>query len=82
MSSSFADRICVALADRLEALQAAEAPLQRVAIISGGNSGLGYESARRLMLAGSSVLIACRSQQRAAEAVAKLFEYLVRHGGF
>ena len=72
MSSSFADRICVALADRLEALQAAEAPLQRVAIISGGNSGLGYESARRLMLAGSSVLIACRSQQRAAEAVAKL----------
>jgi len=41
----------------------------RVAVITGGNSGLGYEAATVLAQAGAHVVMACRSAQRAAAAI-------------
>ena len=43
-----------------------------VALITGGNSGLGYECARYLLGLGARVLLACRNPARGAEAVARL----------
>ena len=45
---------------------------KKVAIITGGNSGLGYESARRLLLEGMQVVLACRNEERGKAAVEKL----------
>ena len=42
------------------------------ALITGGNSGLGYECARYLLGLGARVLLACRNPARGAEAVARL----------
>lgn len=42
----------------------------RVALVTGANSGLGLRSAQALAKAGARVLLACRDQNRAAEAVA------------
>ena len=44
----------------------------RVAVITGANSGIGYEAARGLMLRGAHVVMACRSEAKAAEARARL----------
>lgn len=44
----------------------------RVILITGGNAGLGYASAEHFMRHGARVVIACRSQERAEEAVASL----------
>ena len=45
---------------------------KRNVLITGGNSGLGFETARVLLVKGYKVVIACRNEQRAAEAVEKL----------
>ena len=37
----------------------------RIALITGANSGLGLESARALAAKGATVLLACRSLERA-----------------
>lgn len=42
----------------------------RVALISGGNRGLGYGMALGLAKAGADIVVACRDQAKAAEAVA------------
>ena len=44
----------------------------RIAVVTGGNSGIGYAAARALANAGAEVIIASRSQQRGEYAVASI----------
>ena len=37
----------------------------RVAVITGGNAGIGYETAKALSVMGAHTIIACRSSERA-----------------
>ena len=37
----------------------------RVAVVTGGNTGIGYETAKGLAVLGAHVVIACRSEERA-----------------
>ena len=45
---------------------------KRTCLITGGNSGLGFESARSLLVKGYKVIIACRNAEKATAAVSKL----------
>jgi NAD(P)-dependent dehydrogenase (short-subunit alcohol dehydrogenase family) len=42
------------------------------ALITGGNSGLGFETAKALAGAGARVLLACRDSEKAQEAIARI----------
>ena len=44
----------------------------RVAVVTGANSGLGFEIARALARKGADVILACRDQDKAAEAVLRI----------
>src|SRR5690242_21531216 len=44
----------------------------RLAVVTGANSGLGYETARGLAAAGAQVVLACRSEQRGEQAAGRL----------
>jgi len=44
----------------------------RVALITGANSGIGFETARALAQHGAHVVLGCRNPQRAAEAAARI----------
>ena len=44
----------------------------RVAIVTGANSGIGLETARELARKGAQVVLACRSPERAEEALADI----------
>ncbi|KAJ3021176.1 UNVERIFIED_CONTAM: hypothetical protein HDU68_009776 [Siphonaria sp. JEL0065] len=44
----------------------------KVAIVTGGNSGIGYETVKQLAWKGAKVLLAARSKERAEAAIAKL----------
>ena len=44
----------------------------RTLIVTGGNSGLGFETARALARRGARVVLACRNPEKAREAIAKL----------
>lgn len=44
----------------------------RTYVVTGGNSGLGWETARALAWRGAEVILACRSAQRADDAVASI----------
>lgn len=46
----------------------------RTIVITGANTGLGYEAARALSAQGARVVIACRSQQKAEDAIAGIEE--------
>ena len=37
----------------------------KVAVVTGGNTGIGYETAKGLALLGAHVIIACRNEERA-----------------
>ena len=54
----------------------AEMPDQRgrVAVVTGANSGLGFEVGRKLAQAGAHVVLACRDQVRGRDAVGRLRE--------
>ena len=36
----------------------------KVAIVTGGNTGIGYETAKALAIMGAHTIIACRSEER------------------
>ncbi|MEL6613821.1 MAG: oxidoreductase, partial [Bacteroidota bacterium] len=44
----------------------------RVAVVTGANTGIGYETARLLAQNGANVILACRSEQRGADAVRRI----------
>ena len=44
----------------------------RVVIITGGNSGIGYEVAKYLCEGGNDVVLACRNREKGNEAVNKI----------
>ena len=44
----------------------------KVAIVTGANSGIGYEMARELARKGATVVMACRSQSRGETAVSQI----------
>ena len=44
----------------------------QVYLVTGANTGIGYETALALVQKGAKVYLACRSEQRAAEAIAKI----------
>eukprot|EP00062_Callorhinchus_milii_P005100 gi/632944230/ref/XP_007887397.1/ PREDICTED: WW domain-containing oxidoreductase isoform X1 [Callorhinchus milii] len=46
----------------------------KVAIITGSNSGIGFETARSLALHGAHVILACRNRTRVSEAIQKILE--------
>lgn len=46
----------------------------KVYIVTGSNTGIGYETAKSLLKNGATVVLACRSVERANEARTKLLE--------
>ena len=44
----------------------------RVAVVTGANSGIGFETARALALKGAHVVLACRSEERGTEALERI----------
>ena len=43
--------------------------MPQVVVITGANCGIGLETARALLASGATVLLACRSESKAAEAI-------------
>ena len=41
--------------------------LGKVAVVTGGNAGIGYETAKALAIMGAQTIIGCRSEERATE---------------
>lgn len=44
----------------------------RVVVVTGGNSGIGFEAAKYLAEGGNDVVLACRSQEKGDAAVDKI----------
>ena len=39
----------------------------KIAVVTGGNTGIGYETAKVISFMGAHTIIACRSEERAAQ---------------
>ena len=46
----------------------------KVIVVTGGNTGIGYETAKALLAKNAKVYLACRSEAKAQAAIAKLKE--------
>jgi short-subunit dehydrogenase len=44
----------------------------KVVVITGGNTGIGFETAKQLGLQGAHIIIGCRSEEKANEAIKKI----------
>ena len=53
--------------------------LGKVAMVTGANTGIGKETARQLLQAGATVIMACRSESRAREAMEDILRILPNH---
>ena len=49
----------------------------RVAVVTGGNTGIGYETCKALAVMGAHTIMACRSEERATDVsgLSLLYEY-------
>ncbi|XP_033740347.1 retinol dehydrogenase 14-like [Pecten maximus] len=47
-------------------------PKERVVIVTGANTGIGYETAKWIAMMGATVILACRFEERAREAMTKM----------
>jgi (+)-neomenthol dehydrogenase len=56
----------------LRAACIARLPLQRIAVVTGGNKGIGLEVCRQLTQNGVTVVLTARDEKRGMEAVEKL----------
>ncbi|XP_021355312.1 retinol dehydrogenase 14-like [Mizuhopecten yessoensis] len=45
---------------------------ERVVIVTGANTGIGYETAKWIAMMGATVILACRSEERAREAMTRM----------
>ncbi|KAJ2475433.1 hypothetical protein EV174_005279, partial [Coemansia sp. RSA 2320] len=69
-TASASSRIDQIIRDSLD--HQAEASEQRTAVVTGANSGIGYETAKALGRAGYFTILACRSMELGSEAVERL----------
>lgn len=46
----------------------------KVAVVTGGNSGIGYETCRALAFHGARVIMACRDMENAKQQIARIVE--------
>ncbi|KAK3602908.1 hypothetical protein CHS0354_018775, partial [Potamilus streckersoni] len=49
-------------------------PKDRIVVITGANTGIGYEAAKWVAMMGATVILACRSKERAEKAMQKIQE--------
>ncbi|XP_033740244.1 WW domain-containing oxidoreductase-like [Pecten maximus] len=47
-------------------------PKERVVIVTGANTGIGYETAKCIAMMGATVILACRSEEKANQAMTKM----------
>ncbi|XP_060082480.1 retinol dehydrogenase 12-like [Ylistrum balloti] len=47
-------------------------PKERIVIVTGANTGIGYETAKWIAMMGATVILACRSEERAKEAMTRM----------
>ncbi|KAJ8314493.1 hypothetical protein KUTeg_006643 [Tegillarca granosa] len=50
----------------------------KIVIVTGGNSGIGYETAKWVAMLGATVIIACRSEERADKAIKKMKSQFIK----
>jgi Dehydrogenases with different specificities (related to short-chain alcohol dehydrogenases) len=53
----------------------------KLIVITGGNTGLGLESGKRLAAAGATVVLACRNEVKGMKAVESIKSYVLEHTG-